>query len=105
VTFNSITWRLMPNQAVRDTKGPLMRMSGAILVVKPHHAIAEMISEILPEEGITVDVAHDRAGTIASIARQRPALVLLDDHIAALDMAGLRAYITRQYRVSIPIIY
>jgi DNA-binding response OmpR family regulator len=77
----------MPNHAVRDTKGPLVRILGAILVIEPHHAIANMISEVLRDEGYTVSIAHDCAATIASIARQRPALVFLDDHIATLDAA------------------
>jgi CheY-like chemotaxis protein len=94
----------MPNQAVRDTKGPLMRISGAILVVEPHHTIAEMISEVLRDEGYAVSIVHDCAGTIASIARQRPALVLLDDHNATLDAAELDTHITQQYRINIPII-
>lgn len=47
--------------------------------------------------------AYNCAGTLASIARQRPALVLLDDHIATRNAAGLDAYIAQRYRASISI--
>jgi len=85
-------------------KGPLMQTPGAILVVETDHTVADIIIEILRDEGYAVSVAHDRSGTLASIAKQRPALVLLDDYVAGLDAACLHAYVTQHYRVSIPIV-
>ena len=81
-----------------------MRTHGAILVVDTDHAIADLISEILRDEGYAVNIAWDCSGTLGSIAKQRPALVLLDDHTADLDAASLHAHIIQQYHVSVPVV-
>jgi len=81
-----------------------MRTPRAILVVGTDHAVADIITEILRDEGYAVSIARHRSGALASIARQRPALVLLDDLVADLDAAALHAYIAQRFHINIPII-
>jgi len=81
-----------------------MRTQGAILVVDADRAVADLIVEILRDDGYAVDVAYDRGETFGSIAMQPPALILLDDHIANLSTSSLGAHITSQHQVRIPIV-
>jgi DNA-binding response OmpR family regulator len=61
-----------------------MRTPGAFRVVESEHAVADLIAEVLRDDGYTVGVAHDRLATLASIAKQRPALIRLDEYVASL---------------------
>ena len=81
-----------------------MRNPGAILVAEIDRAIADLIMEILRDDGYTVSIAHDRSATLAAAAAQPPALVLLDAHIPSLDAAGLHSHIAERHHVSVPII-
>ena len=80
-----------------------MRTPGALLVLDTDHAIADLISEILRDEGDAVSIARNRSETLVSIAKQRPALGLLDDHTADLDAACLHAHVGQQYH-SVPVV-
>jgi CheY-like chemotaxis protein len=92
------------DQAVRDTKGRLMRILGALFGVDGSSAITDFMAESLRDEGYIVAVAHDRTGTLASVDHQMPALVLLDDTIVGLSASLLRAYSTHRHHVRVPII-
>lgn len=81
-----------------------MRNPGVILVVDAYHAVADLIQEILRDDGYIVSVAHDLPETLAAITMHQPALVLLDDRVASLNTDGLRAHITRRHGASVPII-
>ena len=81
-----------------------MRNPGAILVAEADHAVADLITEVLRDDGYTVAIAYDRSTTLAAAAAQRPALVLLDEHIPSLGAAALQAHIAGRHRVSVPII-
>jgi CheY-like chemotaxis protein len=58
-----------------------------ILVVDDELGIRALLSEILTDEGHTVDVAENAAQARAARDRARPDLVLLDMHLG--DMTGL----------------
>ena len=81
-----------------------MRNPGAILVAETDHAIADLITEILRDDGYTVTTARDHKTTLAAAAARPPALVLLDAHISSLDAADLHARIADWHNVSVPII-
>ena len=81
-----------------------MRKPGAILVAETDHAIADLITEILRDDGYTVTTARDHKTTLAAAAARPPALVLLDAHISSLDAADLHARIADWHNVSVPII-
>ena len=81
-----------------------MRAPGAILVAEADHDVADLMTEILRDDGYMVTIAHDRSATLAAAAAQQLALVLLDDHISSLDAASLHAHIADRHHVSIPII-
>ena len=49
-----------------------------ILVVDDEHGIRELLSEILNDEGHTVELAENAAQARAARLRERPDLVLLD---------------------------
>jgi DNA-binding response OmpR family regulator len=55
-----------------------MRRTGSILVIDDDAAIVDLIVEVLTDEGYVAYAAPDGAGALATIARHRPALVLLD---------------------------
>ncbi len=58
-----------------------------VLVVDDHALNLELATFVLAEDGIEVDTAHSAAAALASIARRRPDLVLMD--VQMPDMDGL----------------
>lgn len=49
-----------------------------ILVVDDQPEIAELVAEVLGEEGYTVRAAHDGASALAAIRQRQPDLLILD---------------------------
>jgi DNA-binding response OmpR family regulator len=63
-----------------------------ILIVDDEVGIVDVLAAILTDEGYVVDTAPNGREALASIARRRPALVLLDTMMPMLDgMETLRA--------------
>jgi CheY-like chemotaxis protein len=56
-----------------------------VLVVDDDEAIRGMVSQALAFEGYAVEAAADGAEALVAIARDRPALVLLDMRMPVLD--------------------
>jgi DNA-binding response OmpR family regulator len=64
-----------------------MAALGTILVVEDDRMIAEVISELLGDEGYTVRLAHTGEAALAAMQAERPDLVILDYHLP--DMSGM----------------
>jgi two-component system, OmpR family, phosphate regulon response regulator PhoB len=63
-----------------------------ILIVDDEVGIVEVLSAILVDEGYLVDAAPNGREALASIARHRPQLVVLDTMMPVMDgLAALRA--------------
>lgn len=56
-----------------------------ILVVDDDASIVTLLSELLSGEGYAVQVAHNGREALAAVARERPALVLCDWMMPAMD--------------------
>ena len=59
--------------------------AGLVLVVEDEPAIADLIRGYLTREGFTAHVATDGPGALVAIARDRPAVVVLDVGLPGLD--------------------
>jgi DNA-binding response OmpR family regulator len=59
--------------------------TGLILVVEDEPAIAELIRGYLTRDGFTAHVAADGPAALAAIARDRPAVVVLDVGLPGID--------------------
>jgi len=59
--------------------------AGLVLVVEDEPAIADLIRGYLVREGFTAHVATDGPGALVAIARDRPAVVVLDVGLPGLD--------------------
>jgi DNA-binding response OmpR family regulator len=66
--------------AVSSTHG-----SGLVLVVEDEPAIAELIRSYLAREGFTAHVVGDGPGALSAIARDRPAVIVLDVGLPGVD--------------------
>ena len=66
--------------AVSSTPG-----AGLILVVEDEPAIAELIRGSLAREGFTAHVVPDGVAALAAVARDRPAVVVLDVGLPGID--------------------
>jgi DNA-binding response OmpR family regulator len=64
-------------------------LEGTILVVDDDPGILDAVAELLRIEGYEVETAANGAAALESIARSRPALMLLDMRMPALDGWGV----------------
>lgn len=64
-----------------------MPQQGTILVVDDDRPVAEMIAEVLADEGYRVQLAHDGPSALAAIVAQVPDLVFAD--LVMREMSGL----------------
>jgi two-component system, NtrC family, nitrogen regulation response regulator NtrX len=81
-----------------------MQRTGSILVVDNEPTISDLILEVLTDEGYVAYAAPDGSGTLAAIARHRPALILLDLWIPDMSGAALIAQIRLAGLASMPIV-
>jgi two-component system response regulator MtrA len=56
----------------------MVQKNGSILIIDQHPAIADVLGEILTEEGYTVTTAHEDAAALVALAEHTPGLILLD---------------------------
>jgi EAL domain-containing protein (putative c-di-GMP-specific phosphodiesterase class I)/CheY-like chemotaxis protein len=72
----------------RTADGRAIPSRSHILVVDDEPAILSLVTEVLAEHGYRVETAANGEEALASMARQRPGLVLLDVHMPVLDGEG-----------------
>jgi len=81
-----------------------MQTSNEILIVDDEAAIAQLLADVLQDEGYTVRIAHDGASALLEILRQRPGLVLLDIAMPVMLGSDLLVYLRRHGFNDLPII-
>lgn len=81
-----------------------MQTSNEILIVDDEAPIAEMLSEVLQDEGYTVRIAHDGASALLEITKRPPGLVLLDVAMPVMLGSDLLVYLRRHGFKDLPII-
>jgi DNA-binding response OmpR family regulator len=80
-------------------------MTKRILIVDDEFGIADIVAEILTENGYTTSIAINGRLALASMAEQRPDLVLLDVMMPVLDGIGtLSAMRADAALVDVPVI-
>src|SRR5215213_3109060 len=94
--------RRLPMQSVTLVKN--MQTSNDILIVDDETAIAQLLADVLHEEGYNIRVAHDGASALLEIMRRRPALVLLDVAMPVMLGSDLLVYLRRHGFDDLPII-
>jgi CheY-like chemotaxis protein len=75
-----------------------------ILVVDDEAPIAQVVAELLRDEGYSVRVVHDGASALLEIAAQRPALLLLDVAMPVMLGDELLRYLRRNGFADLPIV-
>lgn len=91
-------------ERARSPGNPGERERGPVLVVDDNAQVRKMLRWALEEEGLAVQTAADGRAAIESIARQRPALVLLDIGLPLVDGDGVARAIRLHHGMTIPIV-
>jgi DNA-binding response OmpR family regulator len=81
-----------------------MRISNDILVVDDEEPIAQLLLDVLREEGYAVRVVHDGASALLEITERRPGLVLLDVALPVMMGSDLLRYLRLHGYADLPII-
>jgi CheY-like chemotaxis protein len=81
-----------------------MQINNEILIVDDEAPIAELLSDVLQDEGYTVRIARDGASALLQIIRQTPGLVLLDVAMPVMLGSDLLVYLRRHGFGDLPII-
>jgi len=81
-----------------------MQTSNEVLIVDDEAAIAQLLADVLHEEGYRVRVAHDGASALLEIMKRRPGLVLLDVAMPVMLGSDLLVYLRRHGFSDLPII-
>jgi two-component system OmpR family response regulator len=81
-----------------------MQSSNDILIVDDETAIAQMLADVLREEGYDIRVAHDGTSALLEIMRRRPGLVLLDVAMPVMLGSDLLVYLRCHGYSDLPII-
>ena len=81
-----------------------MQTSNEILIVDDEAPIAEMLSEVLQDEGYTIRIAHDGASALLEITKRPPGLVLLDVAMPVMLGSDLLVYLRQHGFSDLPII-
>ena len=84
--------------------GKTMLINNDILIVDDDAAIAQLLADVLNDEGYTIRVAHDGASALLDIIRNRPGLVLLDVAMPVMLGSDLLVYLRRHGFSDLPII-
>ena len=81
-----------------------MQTSNEILIVDDEAAIAQLLADVLQDEGYSIRVAHDGATALLEIVKHRPGLVLLDVALPVMLGSDLLVYLRRHGFSDLPII-
>jgi len=81
-----------------------MQTGNDILIVDDEVAIAQLLADVLHEEGYRIRVAHDGASALLEIIKRRPGLVLLDVAMPVMLGSDLLVYLRQHGFNDLPII-
>jgi DNA-binding response OmpR family regulator len=81
-----------------------MQTSNEILIVDDEAPIAELLSDVLQDEGYNIRVARDGASALLEIIKRPPGLVLLDVAMPVMLGSDLLVYLRRHGFDDLPII-
>jgi DNA-binding response OmpR family regulator len=81
-----------------------MQASNDILIVDDEAPIAELLADVLQDEGYSVRVARDGASALLEIIKRPPALMLLDVAMPVMLGSDLLVYLRRHGFSNLPII-
>jgi DNA-binding response OmpR family regulator len=81
-----------------------MQTSNEILIVDDEAPIAQLLSDVLYDEGYSIRVAHDGASALLEIIKRPPGLVLLDVAMPVMLGSDLLVYLRRHGFDDLPII-
>jgi DNA-binding response OmpR family regulator len=81
-----------------------MQTSNEILIVDDEAPIAQLLADVLQDEGYTIRVAHDGASALLEIIKRPPGLVLLDVAMPVMLGSDLLVYLRRHGFDDLPII-
>ena len=81
-----------------------MQTSNEILIVDDEAVIAQLLADVLQDEGYSTRVAHDGASALLHIMRHRPGLVLLDVAMPVMLGSDLLVYLRQHGFSDLPII-
>jgi DNA-binding response OmpR family regulator len=100
---------LYPQADFRSSKvavvpGNIMQASNEILIVDDEAPIAELLADVLQDEGYNIRVARDGASALLEIIRRPPGLVLLDVAMPVMLGSDLLVYLRRHGFDKLPII-
>jgi DNA-binding response OmpR family regulator len=84
--------------------GENMQTSNDILIVDDEAPIAELLADVLQDEGYNVRVARDGASALLEIIKRPPGLVLLDVAMPVMLGSDLLVYLRRHGFSDLPII-
>jgi DNA-binding response OmpR family regulator len=83
---------------------PYMQASKDILIVDDEAPIAELLADVLQDEGYSIRVARDGASALLEILKRPPGLVLLDVAMPVMLGSDLLVYLRRHGFSDLPII-
>jgi CheY-like chemotaxis protein len=81
-----------------------MQSTGAILVIDDDGAIADLVVEVLTDEGYIAYAALDGAGALVTIVQHPPALLLLDMRMPGMSGAELIAHLPGAGLAAMPMV-
>ena len=84
--------------------GKNMQTNNEILIVDDEAPIAQLLADVLQDEGYTIRVARDGASALLEIIKQPPGLVLLDVAMPVMLGSDLLIYLRRHGFSDLPII-
>jgi DNA-binding response OmpR family regulator len=108
--MNSMSFvALYPQAELRLSKqsvasGQKMHTSNEILIVDDEAPIAELLADILQDEGYNIRVARDGASALLEILKRPPGLVLLDVAMPVMLGSDLLVYLRQHGYGDLPII-
>jgi len=82
----------------------LSMLTATILVIEPSAAVADVVAEILHDEGYTVTTVVDGAHALMVLQEERPALILLDTKVRGPSGTTIVADLCSAEWVDIPIV-
>jgi CheY-like chemotaxis protein len=94
--------RRLPQQPAAPVKH--MPASNEILIVDDEAPIAELLADVLQDEGYSVRVARDGASALLQIIKSPPALILLDVAMPVMLGSDLLVYLRQHGFGDLPII-
>jgi CheY-like chemotaxis protein len=94
--------RRLSHQPVAPVKH--MHASNEILIVDDEAPIAELLADVLQDEGYSIRVARDGASALLEIIKRPPALILLDVAMPVMLGSDLLIYLRQHGFSDLPII-